>query len=293
MTVNLSTLRLEEARLYLGTHARTRTPYGAAEFLDYCKQRERESYDNRLKIAIDCMNIYRHAFVEEYRRSASPPFSLQREHELYLLIHRKLFPLTIGEDFDLEAHIEHQPQFFLPVIPVRGLQRHNWIEDDLDFERIGPAFALAISFSHHLEGAWERMVQLYDLTDCPAPMPPLGAVGWTLFVYSCKVEDSPLRWLPCAFDMIVYGTGNPWLDLAPIGWVGMEWSLAEVMKLHIMKAAAEDQSLAVIATAGYIHEDPQPRIKRAVELWNDAATKEAQSGFHGMCIDEETREWHT
>jgi len=282
---------LEASRMYLATRARARTPLGAAEFLDYHATRERESFDKRLRITLECMKIYRFAFPREYARSASPYFSVQREQELYRLINTKLFPLMWGAGFDLDAHINRDPRFFLPVIPVRGLQRYVWEPGCVELAKVGPAFGLALAL-RQFPGAWEFMVQEYGLTDCPDPAPPLAAVGWTLYMYSCAVEDSPLRWFPRVFEMTSYKTGNTWLDLPPIGSVGMEWSLEQVMKLHLMKSAAVDLSIAVTAIAGYLALDPKPRIKRAVEIWNTAALKELQSGFQGMCIDEETREWH-
>lgn len=283
-------LSFSQASLYLATHARTQTPFGATEFLDYHSTRERSSFDKRLKIATECMSIYRQAFAEEYRRSGSPYFSIQREHELYRLIDSKLFPLLWG-DLDWRAVMEQHADFFFPAIPVRGLQRYLWEPGGVDLTEVGPAFLLALAM-RQFPGAWEMLAQQYDLTNCPLPAPPLGAVGWTLLVYSCAVEGTPVRWLPGVFEMTSYKTGNPWLDLPPIGTAGMQWSLEEVMKLHIMKSAAADMSIAVTALAGYLVEDPKARIKRAVEIWNDAARKEQQSGFQGLCIDEDTGEWH-
>jgi hypothetical protein len=291
MTLDPQNLRLEDARLYLGTHARALTPYGAVEYLSAKAEKLPEIYKLRLKIMLECMTIYRFVFPKEYARSGSPHFSFQREHELYRLIHHKLFPLQYDHGFDLEVDIARTPNFFLPAIPVSGRQRHDWLTEGLNFERIGPAFALATALSRRVEGAWDQLVGHYKLADCPTPAAALHSVGWTLFVYSCSVEETPLRWLPTVFDMMGYDTGNPWLDLPPGALAVREWSLQEVMNLHVFKADAEDQALAVTFLAGYLNQDPKPRIKRAVEIWNAASLKAEQSGLHELCFDHESGEF--
>lgn len=209
-------------------------------------------------------------------------------------MHTTFFPLivTIDEQPDhILTHLDENPFVFLPFIPMRGIQRNVWAPGRFDFKQVGIAFQVALTLSREFARSpedlthWEALRTRYGL-DCPAPLEPFAAVGWTLFVHSLAVEDSPLKWLAIAFNMIAYKTNNPWLDLPPIGYTGIEWSIPQVMRLHMMKANADDQYLALDALDNWFNEDPKARIARAVEIWNDAATKEQQQGMGGVMIED-------
>jgi hypothetical protein len=47
------------------------------------------------------------------------------------------------------------------------------------------------------------------------------------------------------------------------------------------------------ALSEWLMEDPKSRIARVVEIWNEAAVKEQQSGYAGMLIDDTTAEMYT
>ncbi|HEX8708846.1 MAG TPA: hypothetical protein VF723_11430 [Pyrinomonadaceae bacterium] len=276
---------LEKARLYLATRARVRTPLGAAELLGRTADHGRETYDKRVQVAVEVLSIYREIFPEEWRRSGSPAFSTQREHEFYRLVHAKLFPLLLSEDTDLETHMRREPNFFLPFIPMRGTQRHTWADGRFDFREIEIEFKLAQVLSGYTGAGgpgWQALRLMYGIEGVEAPAPPLGSVGWQLFTYSCAVEETPLKYLPLAFNMISYRTGNPWLDLPQIGYAGFDWSREEVARLAFARHQADDLNLTCKALGVWLEEAPAGRIARAVELWNRAALTEKEYGYEGM-----------
>jgi hypothetical protein len=287
-------MNLTESKLYLAGRIRTRTPLGAAEYLDVALT-DRESYDKRCRVALNAMEIYRASFPEEWANSTSPYLSTQREQELYRLVDANLFPLLLSETVDIETHIRREPQFFLPFIPMRGIQRHTWIGGQFHFWEIESAFRIAQVLAR-MTGAggegWSALCLNHGIAREPAPAKPLAAVGWSLFSYSCHVEDSPLRYFPIAFHMINYKTGNPWLDLPQVGFFGFQWSLEKIMELHLAMVDANRFGDAIVELSKWFDEDPPARIRRAVELWNDAASKEGAAGAEGLYIDEATREWH-
>lgn len=282
---------LEQAKLYLATRIRTRTPLGAAEYLDVALT-DRGSYDKWLEVALNCMEIYRGLFPEEWGHSTSPYLSTQREQELYRLVNDGLFPLMVSESDDVEAFIRQSPQFRLQFIPMRGLQRHLWMGGRFNVGEIETAFRVAAVLAKQFEGgeSWSVLRTHYDLQQVPEPADPLAAVGWSLFVYSCQVEDSPLCYLPMAFNMISYKTGNPWLDLPPVGLCGFAWSLEKIIELSIGMVRAQQIGEDIVELSTWLEEDPAPRIARVVELWNDAASKEVAAGGEGLIHDEETGE---
>ena len=287
LLANRDVLSLDHSRRYLVGRVRAQTPLGAAEFLDCLSKRQSDKYAKRLETAIDCLEIYRSAFPQEYARSSSPYFSIQREHEFYRLVHTKLFPLSPNEEIDIEQVLERDARYWLPFIPVRGIQQHLWEGGQFDFWKIELCFRIAqvLGGNTGAGGAgWRALSMVYGLDDMPAPRPPLACVGWDLFVHSCNVEDSPLRFLPLAFNLIGYQTGNVWLDLPQVGCIGYEWSMKEVAELAVMWQNAETVNVAIKSLDIWLEEDPKRGIKRAVELWNDASHKEEEWGFGGMLV---------
>jgi len=284
-----SAVSLESAKLYLAGRIRTRAPLGAAEYLDFVKGRDGESWDKRCRLALECMRIYRALFPGEWANSTSPYLSTQREQELYRLVDEHLFPLRVSETIDVDEFIRNDAQFYTRFIPMRGLQSVMWVEGQFKFEEIPPAFRLTLAMSRQMLGpafSWNAVCQHYGLENEPAPAPPLAAVGWSLFNYSCMVEPTPLRHFPLAFHFTTYQTGNAWLDIPQIGFFGFDWSLEKVLELTKDRVEAEDMSAAIVAVSNWFEEDPPARIAHAVELWNDAAEKERESGGEGLIHDE-------
>jgi len=280
-----SNLALESAQMYLASRVRVRTPLGAGEYLECLRHHARETYDKRLSIALDCLSIYRQLFTEQYARSAAPPFSMQREHEFYRLVHTQCFPLHVDDETDLLTYLAREPRFFLPFIPLRGLQRHDWAAGTFEYEKLDLPYQLALIM---MEGNNEPVTLLTKPPiTLPPTAPPLAAVGWSLFTNACKVAGGPLRFLPLAFNLINYKTGNMWLDLPRrAGYVVRAWSLETVSALTLMRVEAEKYDIAMRALHNWFHEDLAGCLGTAVKLWNDASQKERESGYEGMMTDE-------
>ena len=274
-------LSLDHALGFLAGRLRARTPLGAAEYLEL-NAFSREAYDERLKIAISVCDIYRDFFPRHYAASQSPIFSLRREQEFYVLCDRHLLPLGS----DVEAEIARDLSFLLPCIPVRSVQTHTWAEGAFDLARIETVYKVAHVLSTRAgSDGWRRLAQMFALGD-QLPAPPLGAVGWQLFAYACSVEESPLRFLPLAFEVSCYRTGNVYLDLPPGGSMGVEWSHRNVSQLFIARQRAGQIGACVAACDEWLSDAPRERIGRAVELWNRASEIEAQSGFAGVLVED-------
>jgi hypothetical protein len=272
---------LNDARIYLASRVRVRTPLGAAEFLGVIYHHERETYDKRVQVALDCIELYRQFFPEEYSRSQSPAFSTRLEQEFYALVNDRLFPLLLSEEVDISTHILNEPNFFLPFIPMRGTQQHVWAGGCFDFRQIETVYKLAQVLSGFTGAGgrgWQALRHHFGLQGVPEPAPPTAGVGWTLFCYSCAVEETPIKHLPLAFHMISYRTGNPWLDLPQVGYVGFEWSAEQISRLHLAWRGAGEMNRQLGVLDAWLNEDPGPRIARAVELWNKAAQVEELSG---------------
>jgi len=300
---------LGRATTFLVGRMRTRTPLGAAEYLEALSPLPamrglaspqfigsfdwQKVYEARLHLAADLMAIYGALLPEHYARSTAPLYSTQREHEFYLLIHGadNFFPLVVDPEIELAEVLERDPGFCLPMIPVRGMQIYSWAPGRFELEDIPIPFQLAVTLGWVAKdnAAWKWMVERYGLDELndfegiETPAPPLASIGWTQFVYSCRVEGEPLKWLPMAFDMISYKTGNVWLDLPPgYGQVGFKWSLQQMAGLSIRWAKARYTAIAMTTLHNWFLEDPQTRIAAAIHLWNEAARVEIQSGLAGM-----------
>lgn len=281
-------LTLSQANVYLASRVRKNTPFGAIEYLACVQHREPEVYRARVQLALDCLEIYQSLFPEEYSRSDAPPFSLQVEQEFYQLIHYKVFPLMTGPDMTVVDSIREQPFFFLPFIPLRGTQEHCWWGGQFDFAELQTVYKLAQVLSG-LTGkggrGWEALRVFYGLSGVPEPAPPLAAVGWSLFNYACRVDESPLKYLPLAFHMITYDTGNAWLDSRQgVGHLGFDWSAREIARLCVMWQQARQMEIAIKAVDNWLDHDPRARIAQVIKLWNDAAQKERTSGYEGMLV---------
>ena len=278
---------LQKALHYLGSRARARTPLGAAEYLTASVTHGRDTYEKRVRVALEVTGLYRELFPEEYEASAAPPFSTQREHEFYRLVESRLFPLLLSESVDLETHLRREPNFFLPFIPMRGTQKHIWMGGCFHFQEIGSAHKVAQVLSWYTGAGgrgWMALKHYFGLEGVPEPAAPVAAVGWSLFAYSCAVEESPLKHLPRAFDMIAYKTGNPWLDLPQIGYMGFEWSGERVQHLATLWQHARELDEQITGLDRWLDEEPRERIGRAIELWNRAAEVERKSGYEDRYV---------
>lgn len=292
LRANPELVSLDRATLYLASRVRTRTPLGASEFLESCKQRDSGLAAARCKLALESMKIYRALFPGEWVNSTAPYLSTQREQELYRLVDRHLFPLMFAPDISVDDFIEQDPQFYSKFIPMRGVQRHLWVEGKFNFNEIGSAFQLALAMSRQMAAfTWER-VMVDKLPGVPTPAAPLAAVGWSLFNYSCQVEETPLVYFPLAFHFPTYKTGNAWLDVPQVGMFGFDWSSKKVAELTVAWMRAEQMGQAMTDLSDWFEEDPTARIGRAVELWNDAAAKEREAGGEGILRDEMTGEFY-
>ena len=287
---NRELLSLDRARIILGARARVTTPLGAAEFLGVRREHpEAHVYENRVRVALDVMALYRMLFPEQYEASASPQFSTRREQEFYRLVDEHLFPLRLSEDVDLWRQIEEEANFFLPFIPVKGIQPHVWAGGCFDFQRIETCFKVAQVFSWYTGAGgrgWDALRLMYGLPKEPAPADPPGGIGWSQFLHSCRVEESPLRYLPIAFHLISYKTGNVWLDLPQVGYVGWEWSEERVAELAEAMTQAREIGLKIDELNRWLDADPVARIGRALELWNRGAEIEAGSEYRGVNFPE-------
>lgn len=284
LLANRELLSQSRASFYLASRVRMHTPLGAAEFLECRREHRINYYQARVQTALTCLGIYREFFKEEYQRSSAPFFSTQREHEFYRLVHTRLFPLFIGEEETILERLDREPTFFLPYIPVMGLQQHHWEGGCFNFWEIELCFQLAQVLGGNTGAGgkgWQALAMHYGLHAVAEPAPPLAVVGWDLFCHSCKVQDSPLKYLPLAFNMIGYRTGNIWLDSEGIA---LPWSPQRVAQLAMMREQASVGEIAILKLDWWLREDPQSRIARVVELWNDASEKERESGYGGMLV---------
>jgi hypothetical protein len=266
---NPERLSLATASSYLIGSVRRRTPLGASEYLKiishsvFTPELAQKALSERHELVQTKMSLYSELFPREYRASQAPPFSNQREHEFYTLVSRRLFPLALKPLED--------PRFFYPYIPINGQQEHDWHADCCGYETLQIMFRLVKLLSGRKPDWWRRM----GLTESPAP--PLNALGWTLFIYSLAVEQSPLRYMGHCFNLVFYRTRNTWLDApnaartgdAPMFW--FEWSAANIAKLMLQRVEADRINFAVRELEEWLQEDPNPRIARVVELWNAAA----------------------
>lgn len=269
-------LNLERARMCLAGRLRARTPMGAAEYLEMKSRWPEGTYEQRLEVAVSVCDLYRECFPRQYAASQTPLYSLAREQEFYCLVDRHLFPLG-----DVEEAIRKAPTFFMPGITVKSMQVHDWRQGRFDFKRIGTACRLAQVLSGRawtVTGGygWRDFARMHGLEDYRAAAPPLCAVGWQIFKYSCSVSDSPLRYFPLAFELTNYSTGSVYLD-APGGTFGLEWTRENVGKLFVARRLAGEVLAAVAACEEWFDEAPRLHLGAALAMWNTAAEVEAQS----------------
>jgi hypothetical protein len=292
LLANRERLGFEDARLQLVKRSRVRTPLGAAEFLGRTLDHGRETYDNRVRVCAEVMSMYREIFPEHYERSDSPHYSTMREHEFYRLVNQHLFPLRLSEDVDLETHMRREPSFFLPFIPVKGTQKHTWALGGFNFRKIEIEYQIPQVLSDRMESpgldGWQTLRIMYGV-EGERPAPPLGSVGWQLFNYSCTTSETPLKYLPLAFRMTSYKTGNVWLDLSPVGYIGSEWKREQLARIAEEWLKADHAYLQMKALGCWLEEDPKARIEEIVMIWNKASVTEREYGYEGMLGDDLAR----
>lgn len=258
-------LILSKAVHYLVTRARIQEPIGACEYLTAMQVSRDNSeaedlFERRVELSVSQMVLYALIFAREYQASQSPPFSTAREQELYRLVNARMFPVdapALGE----------RPEFFSPAIFVGESQEHDWFNGCCDFEDLQMNYRLALALCRYVPDGWQQL----GMREQPAP--PLGAVGWTLFMYACAVHESPLRFLPRAFDLISYKTKNIWLDCPPGARFGYDWTGESVARLTTDRLQATEILGCQDMLATWLEADPE-NILTAVRIWNIAAAQE-------------------
>lgn len=260
-------ISLERARVFLVSRLRARQPLGAAEYLTFAAIGEegREAHKEATRLVAEQCAIYRMTFPLQYRESDTPVYSTARLHEFYRLVNEKLFPLDTAPLGD--------PRYFWPFIPVRGTQQHDWEAGCCPFAALQTVFKLALALSGRRAGAWR------ELGLGKEPAAPPAAVGWSLFVHSCMVSGTPLRYLPLAFHLTCYRTGNLWLDLPnDEPTYGIRWSAESMASLLKLRLQAKQINLNVLECDRWLDADPQARIATAAAIWNRAQAMEAANG---------------
>ncbi|MGH9759846.1 MAG: hypothetical protein ACREAC_03280 [Blastocatellia bacterium] len=237
---------------------RVRTTLGSVEYLEYRAKFRKDFrfWDARVALAAQLNALYHHLFPVQYDASQSPAFSNQREHEFYRLISERLFPLDV-------SMLDGDPSFVHPGIPIKGMQEHDWINGCCPFAKLQMIYKLALVLSGSKPEAWR------SLGVNKRPEPPLGGLGWSLFVYACRVDPSPLQHLPLAFHMATYSTGSIWLDTPPGAAFFMEWTGPNIRSLIVAQQTAQAMNQALVGLEIWLSEDSS-RVKRAVEVWNRA-----------------------
>lgn len=286
LLANKARIGTTDARFYLVSRMRTRTPAGAAEYLKVRATHDPEAWDARVKLSMDLMDIYRELFPRHYSASRSPYFSTAREHELYRLINHHLFTLCEdgdGRHAELERMIESDHNFMFPYIPVEGIQQHDWIQGCCPFQNLQLVFQLVLVLSNHPRWKRHREPFLREQGLSPEQVAPaLGALGWSLFNYYLAVGGTWLKFLPLAFRMVAYSTGSPWLDVPPgAGKIGFEWSRHNVGMLFQARRTAEAINNHVYQLNQWLSET-HVGVILAIQLWNDAANMEAEEGLAGV-----------
>jgi hypothetical protein len=262
LLANPELLSSTQANEYLVKRMRMRTPQGAAEFLQFNSsgQEGRDLYQRRVRVLLAEMGIYKEMFPNQFAASQAPAFSTKREHELYRLLNQKAFPVDVSQ-------IEKDLDFFWPLIPLQNLQPHDWKLGCCAFDDLELVYRLALILSGRTEpNKWKSL----GLRQRPAP--PLGSIGWTIFIYACSVEQSPLRHLPIAFDLTCYRTQNAWLDCPTDRVTGVEWNSENVAKLFLARIQARQISVYMHELETWLNASAI-NVMRAVKLWNDSATE--------------------
>ena len=245
-----------------------RTPLGAAEHLkattNYGERVTSEGkldWEARVDLAYDLAELHRTLFPQEYARSSAPLYSTLREQEFYRLVNQHLFPLPV-------EGLYRKPAGFLPVIPIKGTQPHDWIDGCCPFEELQLVFRLTLSLARMLPNpdGWETLGLAKE------PANPLTRYPWSWFVRQCRFELTPLRDWPLAFYLVSYKTGNVWLDTLPGTAAMVEWSGKSIATLLMQKWDAEQKNLRVLGLDCWLKES-HANVEAAVELWNRASEK--------------------
>lgn len=271
LLANRDLMSLKRATQSLVKRVRLATPIGAVEYLKVAafevadgrsiKKVERQKlYADRIRLSVDLMELYRELFPREYAASMSPPFSTAREHEFYRLVDLRMFPVELKQ-------IDEDPEFFWPGIPLTSKQPHDWVNGCCAFDELETVYKLALILSDRKPGEWWRKLGITR-----APAPPLERIAWSLFVYTCRVQDSPLKFLPFAFYMTMHETGNPWLDVPAEGYMGysLDWTGSNIARLFVHRTQASEMLYNVNSCSRWLDEKPE-NLAYAVQLWNEAA----------------------
>lgn len=271
----MGSLGLQQAQNYLVGRARTRAPLGAVEYLrmrhfERTQAEKGDSFEERNEIAASVCEIYQQLFPREYRMSQVPIFSASREQELYALIDQRMFELP---------EMPADGEYFLPGIPIQAAQQHDWLNECCPFASLQTCFKLALVLSGRKAGEWRRLG-----LDRP-PAPPVGAIGWTLFRYACLAEGPPIDVFPRIFDLVCYRTGNVWLDAPRGAAFYLDWGVVTLARLLVARREAQQLYLDALLFNRWLDADPA-NVRRAVEIWNEAAEDEKAAGYEGLMIED-------
>jgi len=238
--------------------------------------------------AVDTIHkLYEHYFPAEFARSkksivpALDEAYSEREREFFDLVEDRLFPLP----WFLEDTVDRDERFF--SLPIVTLGR-EWWNDGLDDWELG--WLLLLWLLEEGEAADEIRKRFPDVAAALLELPvKKGTLAFSSLERDCRRVKTPLAYLPEALNILYHDTGSWFLDIytettdAYIDWTQQDMDQAIV---HMRRAIRTTNRADRFIT--WIDEDPIPRFKEVLTLWNLYCQKTADNRVSLLLLNQPT-----
>jgi hypothetical protein len=225
----------------------------------------------------DC--IYQYFFPSDYaaliaQRQAAPDRLCDKQKMLSLLrlIDQHLFPLSIDLEDDDEWEDEEYQEYIENYIPIQVFGWCEWVNDgDIEYH----CFEIQVLMFLADENLQNNPPYLggeaaHQFVQARTSSIGLGAIDLEKLETRCRLEESPLQYLPTALLQATGELDNAFLccfDPELIVVQDREWSIRNLRAWHEAWQEAEATLAEINAVVTYLREDIE-HLNRVLQLWN-------------------------
>jgi hypothetical protein len=225
----------------------------------------------------DC--IYQYFFPDEYlaliaQRKADSDSLTDRQKILSLLrlIDQYLFPLFIDLEDDDEWEDEEYQEYIESYIPIKVFGWCEWVNDgEIEYHCFEIQVLMFLADENLQDnGPYFGGEAAQQFVQARTSSIGLGAIDTEKLATLCRIEESPLQYLPTALLQATGGLDNAFLccfDSELIVDQEREWSIANLRDWHEAWQAAEATLAEINAVVTYLREDIE-HLNQVLHLWN-------------------------
>lgn len=252
-------------------------PHGAICSLQFNEQDLRE----RVEFSVSICKLYQKMYPRKHRNSIYPQFSPQMEREFYRVVSTMCFPI------DFSPYEIYGDGWLYAFIPVRSIQKWDWLTVDFEFDELPLMFQLALALCHthkdssgcrneHHKGFFTQFLKRYGLEDFP--IVPSEDIDQRKLMDAYEDSNNECNALPLTLAFVNYKTHNIWLDAHPVmrAHLDFPWTEENLLRLAHDYKQAMILCMKIELFNDWLEKDPEENLRLSIMFWN-SCKKESEN----------------